>query len=29
MSILFKNAKIITMEKGSMKVLDNAYLGVE
>lgn len=29
MSILFKNAKIITTEKGSMKVLDNAYLGVD
>ena len=29
MSILFKNAKIITTEKGSMKVLENAYLGVD
>ena len=29
MSILFKNAKIITTEKGSMKVLENSYLGVD
>ena len=29
MSILFRNAKIITTEKGSMKVLSNAFLGVD
>lgn len=29
MSILFKNAKIITTENGMMKVLENAYLGIE
>ena len=29
MSILFRNAKIIATEKGSLKVLDNAFLGVD
>ena len=29
MSILFRNAKIITTEKGSIKVLSNAFLGVD
>ena len=29
MSILFKNAKAIITEKGNLKVLENAYLGVE
>jgi len=29
MSVLFKNAKIIATENGSMKVLKNAFLGVE
>ena len=28
MSVLFKNAKIITTENGSFKVLENAFLGV-
>ena len=28
MSILFKNAKIISTENGSFKVLKNAFLGV-
>ena len=29
MSILFKNAKIITTKNGNLKVLDNAFLGVD
>ena len=29
MSILFKNAKIIATEKDRLKVLENAYLGVD
>lgn len=29
MSVLFENAKVITYENGCLKVLENAYLGVE